>query len=406
MAFVLLASFEYRERVADLWIPWASTEIANPGAIFHNPAGTCNIKKISAYLGYTSPYTYFSLHDISGSVTFPVKPKGTAGIGVGAYLLETEEVYYRETEFVGSFSYPIKRFFLIGINLKYLLLGIKEMGTAGTFNMDTGLILEPIQGISLGAYAHNFLPLTLGKSAEQPSWYYSLGIRYVPVKEISVCLGVNKLPTVNTGLYGGLLVKIKRFQLKFGFTTVPSTLGAGMSFRLGPVAVSYLYTYRELGGSHLLGLAIAPTIERKPIRAPEPERRMVVMKKIDINTATVRELVSLPNMTYALAFKIISYREEKGKFKTIEDLLKVPGMSTQIFEKIKDHITVGELAKININTADLSQLIEAGFTPLQAQKILQHREAEGPFSSVDDLYKVPGIPPEVIDSIKDRLEAR
>ncbi len=52
-------------------------------------------------------------------------------------------------------------------------------------------------------------------------------------------------------------------------------------------------------------------------------------------------------------------------------------------------------AKVNINTADARALAEAiqGVGPIKAQAIVKYREAHGPFSSVQELEKVPGIGP-------------
>jgi competence protein ComEA len=57
--------------------------------------------------------------------------------------------------------------------------------------------------------------------------------------------------------------------------------------------------------------------------------------------------------------------------------------------------TVAMAAKVNINTADARTLAEAirGVGPAKAQAIVEYREAHGPFGSVEELEKVPGIGP-------------
>lgn len=62
---------------------------------------------------------------------------------------------------------------------------------------------------------------------------------------------------------------------------------------------------------------------------------------VDINTATVEELDTLPGIGPALASRIIAYRQVYGSFKTIQDLLKVGGIGPSVFSNIKDRITVG-----------------------------------------------------------------
>ena len=62
--------------------------------------------------------------------------------------------------------------------------------------------------------------------------------------------------------------------------------------------------------------------------------------KININTATQRELESLPGIGPVTAQKIITYRQENGSFTEIEAIQNVSGIGPATFEKLKDLITV------------------------------------------------------------------
>lgn len=62
--------------------------------------------------------------------------------------------------------------------------------------------------------------------------------------------------------------------------------------------------------------------------------------KVNINTATQTELETLPGIGPATATKIIAYREENGKFKSIEEIKEVSGIGDSKYEKIKDLIKV------------------------------------------------------------------
>jgi len=63
---------------------------------------------------------------------------------------------------------------------------------------------------------------------------------------------------------------------------------------------------------------------------------------ININTASVEELETLPGVGPTLAENIVSFREINGPFMNVEDILQVSGMGPSIFDEIKDLITVGE----------------------------------------------------------------
>ena len=61
--------------------------------------------------------------------------------------------------------------------------------------------------------------------------------------------------------------------------------------------------------------------------------------KVNINTASKEELMSLNGIGESKADTIIQYREQ-SPFQTIEDLLKVPGIGENIFAQIKENIIV------------------------------------------------------------------
>ena len=62
--------------------------------------------------------------------------------------------------------------------------------------------------------------------------------------------------------------------------------------------------------------------------------------KVDINTASVEELDTLPGIGPAIAQRIVDYRQEYGAFATIEDITNVKGIGEATFEEIKDLIAV------------------------------------------------------------------
>lgn len=63
-------------------------------------------------------------------------------------------------------------------------------------------------------------------------------------------------------------------------------------------------------------------------------------QKINVNTADAETLATLPGIGPSKAHSILSYREEKGRFQTIDDVRNINGIGDKTFEKIKDSITV------------------------------------------------------------------
>jgi competence protein ComEA len=63
-------------------------------------------------------------------------------------------------------------------------------------------------------------------------------------------------------------------------------------------------------------------------------------EKININTATVDQLQTLPGVGPSLARSILEYRQKVGKFKKIEEILNIKGMGEKKFQRIKDRLVV------------------------------------------------------------------
>ena len=61
---------------------------------------------------------------------------------------------------------------------------------------------------------------------------------------------------------------------------------------------------------------------------------------ININTASITELMKLTGIGKSKAESIIKYREENGNFKTPSDITKVSGIGKNTYEKFKEHITI------------------------------------------------------------------
>ena len=106
----------------------------------------------------------------------------------------------------------------------------------------------------------------------------------------------------------------------------------------------------------LVGVAAGLILEKydpaeftiKPFDLPEstPEIREVYDSaydengRLDINAASVKELMTLNGIGEAMATKIVEYREKHGLYDAVEELTLVSGIGPKKLEGIKDKICV------------------------------------------------------------------
>ncbi|NWX08226.1 EEPD1 protein, partial [Caloenas nicobarica] len=156
---------------------------------------------------------------------------------------------------------------------------------------------------------------------------------------------------------------------------------------------------------------------------------LVNQERLNINTATEEELMTLPGVTRVVAQNIVEYREYIGGFKKVEDLALVSGVGAAKLEQVKFEICVSskgssaqhspsslrkDLAsehhlsatKININTATPAQLMSIrGITEKIANSIVDYRKEHGPFKSIEDLVRMDCINSSFLDKIRHQIFA-
>ena len=71
-----------------------------------------------------------------------------------------------------------------------------------------------------------------------------------------------------------------------------------------------------------------------------PIKNQTTIEKLNINQATLAELMTLPGIGQVTAQKIIDFRTTQGFFMKLEDLTLVSGIGAQTFEKLKRYITL------------------------------------------------------------------
>jgi competence protein ComEA len=86
------------------------------------------------------------------------------------------------------------------------------------------------------------------------------------------------------------------------------------------------------------GLAVATAAAQDAPRRSSPTAS--ASAPINLNTATVAQLESLPGIGKATAERILEYRQKNGSFKKVEDLMNVRGVGEKSFLTLKPLVTV------------------------------------------------------------------
>ena len=90
-----------------------------------------------------------------------------------------------------------------------------------------------------------------------------------------------------------------------------------------------------------LALALATLVSSGPTFAASAK---APAGKVNLNTATVEQLTTVPGVGPTLAARIVEQRQKSGSFKSVQEILTVKGIGEKNLVKIQPYLTVGESA--------------------------------------------------------------
>lgn len=101
---------------------------------------------------------------------------------------------------------------------------------------------------------------------------------------------------------------------------------------------------------HALACALFALLVGASFAAPAVAAEMgpAIEGVVNVNTATADELQLLPGVGEARAAQIVAMRQERGGFKSVEELTDVKGIGDVMIEKLRDHVTLSGKTTISV----------------------------------------------------------
>ena len=106
------------------------------------------------------------------------------------------------------------------------------------------------------------------------------------------------------------------------------------------VDVALLNLARKVVDGELILVGVTPPPGSTVAAGPAPAAGGAPAGPVNLNTATVADLDTLPGVGPVLAQRILDARTAQGGFRAVSDLRKVDGIGTSRYEQLKDLVTV------------------------------------------------------------------
>lgn len=156
-----------------------------------------------------------------------------------------------------------------------------------------------------------------------------------PVEAVTVADGGGPDAVVAASLYvhvSGSVASPGLYVLDEGARVVDAVAAAG-GFAAGADEAA-VNLARPLSDGEQLVVPVVGAVDQPGAAAPPGDGR------VNLNTADTAQLDTLPRIGPAMAERIIRWRDENGRFTSVEDLLAVPGIGEKMLEALRGLVTV------------------------------------------------------------------
>ena len=110
----------------------------------------------------------------------------------------------------------------------------------------------------------------------------------------------------------------------------------------------------------------APSIERQSSSMGHSRQSSGAIVKVNINTANVFQLMKVKGISQLLAENIVSYRDKKGPFKSVDDLVKVKGVTPGLVSAVRPFLILDEETIPLLGPPTFLSPVDARIVPAQS----------------------------------------
>jgi len=219
----------------------------------------------------------------------------------------------------------------------------------------------------------------------------------------------------------------REVRLLFGMGLFSVMILAGARYYHAPPPPGPIIVHQPVAITHG---ATSPSATDDASATPPPTTTLA--GRIDLNSATLDQIDSLPGIGATKATAILKVREELGGFKSVNDLDQVPGIGAKTIDRLRPFIeipgaieatstlvatppaievesttSVPKIEKtgiVGINSAGVEDLQRlSGVGPKLADAIIADRIRRGRFRTVDDLARVKGVGTALLQKNRHRI---
>lgn len=132
--------------------------------------------------------------------------------------------------------------------------------------------------------------------------------------------------------------------------------------------------------------------------------------QLNINTADRVELLQVPGIGPSLADAILSHRDERGPFRSFDELDEVKGIGEKTREKLRPWLSLGGQGSLvraqspEVEKLERKPILPAANSPVK--KLAADEQLHINRASVEDLQRLPGIGPKLAERILDARQTQ